>query len=99
MQIYKVETDLETTSGTGSTNTLNIIGGMAEQIYILVAVTNTTFQAKIIDDKSRTVREYDYVKDYINDEVPLIMQGIYTVQILNCSSDQTFNVLFMIRES
>jgi hypothetical protein len=98
MQIYKVETDLVTTGGTGSVNTLDIVGGMARQIYILAAATDSTFQARILDNKSRKVREYDYIKGCINDETPLIMQGVYTVQILNCSSDQTFTVLFMVGE-
>lgn len=98
MTIHKVETTITTSNGNGSANTLNIIGGISYQIFISAATSNTSFQARITDSASRRVRDYDYTLDAINDESPLIMQGIYTLQILNSSADQNFTVLMMIRE-
>jgi len=98
MQIYKFETSMVSVAGTVSVNTHNIIGGMCEQIYIKGATDSTNFQVTITDDGSRVVREYDYTTHFLLDETSLIMQGIYTIQVSNGSSDQKYDVLLMLRE-
>ena len=98
MQIYKIETTITTAGGSGSANSLNIIGGICRQVYIKSSTAGTTFRTTITDSGSRVIREYDYTTDFILDEIPLIMQGVYTIQILNSDKDQDFNVLFMVGE-
>ena len=98
MQIYKFETSITSVGGTVSVNTLDIIGGLCHQVYVKAASSGTTFQTTITDDASRVVRNYDYHTDFILDEAPLIMQGVYTVQIVNGSHDQDYEILLMLRE-
>jgi hypothetical protein len=98
MQIYKLETIITTTGGTGSANSLNVIGGICRQVYIKSSTSGTSFRVTITDNGSRIIREYDYSTDFILDETPLIMQGVYTIQILNSNKDQDFNILFMVGE-
>lgn len=99
MQIYKFETSATTAGGTVSINTLDIIGGIAKQIYIKAASTGTLFAAKLTDERSRVVREYDRTSDFILDEDELIMQGVYTFQITDGSHDQQYDILVMLREN
>lgn len=98
MQVYRFETSMTSAGGTVSVNTLDIIGGMCEQIYIKAATSDTTFRAKITDEGSRVVREYDYTPSFLLDEQPLIMQGVYTIQVNSGSHDQDYDILLMLRE-
>lgn len=99
MQVYRFETSITTVGGTVSFNTHDIIGGLCHQIYVKGASSGVIFQLKITDEGSRTVRNYDYVTDFLLDETPLIMQGVYTVQLLEATQDQDYSVMLAIREN
>ena len=99
MQIYKFETSVTTAGGSISLNTLDIVGGLAHQIYIKGASSGVLFRAKLTDDHSRVVREYEQSADFIIDEDPLIMQGVYTFQIFDATQDQNYDILVILREN
>ena len=84
--------------GTVSVNTHNIIGGMCEQIYIKGVTDSTNFRVTITDDGSRVVREYDFTTHFLLDETPLIVQGVYTIQVVDGSNDQQYDVMLAVRE-
>lgn len=92
MDIYVYEiTTQSAVSGTWSTNTQDIRGGICRQIYLAVPHSDVTFDLKLIDDKNNevydTIRREKTATQILDDEVSLPMHGIYTIKLYNASSD------------
>jgi len=90
-------------SNTFSTNTLNIQGGICNQIYLAAHDTSvTTFELQLIDDHDNiiydTVRREKTATGILDDEVNLPMMGIYTVKVYNASSDDLFTGRLLIMD-
>ena len=95
MSLFKVETSMTAASGAVSFNTLKIIGGLCRQVLVYASDTDTTFSATLVDNKSRTVREWGGVTYMINDLIAFPVEGIYTVSIVNATTDNRVFTFFL----
>lgn len=103
MDIYVYEINSQAaSSGIWSANTLEIESGICHQIILAATASSTTFDFKIIDDKSNvvydTIRREKTATHILDDEVVLPMKGIYTVRVYNASSDDTFSGRLVVRD-
>lgn len=98
MSVHKVATSGNTVSSTMSVNTENIHDGLCRQLMIYSASSDTVYDANIIDDKNRTVREFFDITFKINDLTTFPVSGIYTIEVTNSSADELFTAYMGIQE-
>lgn len=100
MQVYFFRTTITTAGGSGSSNSNSIIGGLLRQVYLLAGTSTTIFRATLVDENSATIRSYDFHRGEINDDhsPPIVVQGIYTINIQNVSTDGPFTCVLGIQE-
>ena len=104
MDIYVYEiTTQSAASGTWSKNTLEIRAGICHQIILASTQSSTTFDFKLIDDKSNvaydTQRREKTATGVLDDEIVLPVHGIYTMRVYNASSDDTFTGRLLVRDT
>lgn len=99
MTIYKHRASVTASSGSTSSTTLNVRGGLCRQIVIRANTSTTVFRANITDENSDVVVNYPYHEGEINDwDICIPMSGKYTVNITNSSPDDTFVVKVGVEE-
>lgn len=101
MTVYEHTTSVTTASGTISTSTLYIPGGLGRQLLIRANTATTLFRAALIDENSVTRRHWGFHRGEINDttdNIRLAFTGSYSIQITNASPDDTFRILLAIQE-
>jgi len=99
MRIYEHRTSLATTSGSTSTISLNVIGGVLRQLLIRAGTDTTVFRANIVDASSLTRRNWGFATREIDDEMAMPVSGRLTLNITNASpSTDTFSVYMGIEE-
>ena len=98
MRVYKYPFTINTNGGTGSINTLKVVGGLLGHILVNAPVASTIFKFNIIDDNRNIIRAYDFSTGQINDSSILVVSGMHTLQVVNASLDGAFTGLFVIRE-
>lgn len=97
--IYVHRASLTTASGSISSATLNVKGGLMEQLVVRANTATTIFRADLVDANSVTVANYDYHEGELNDiGRHLPMAGTYTLNITNASPNDTFTVLLAVAE-
>lgn len=103
MNIYRHETSQTAASGSVSSTTLNVRGGLLRQVIIRAATNTTVFRTNIEESGGIVVLNYGYHTGEINDTgtegaLPLPVLGPYTINITNASPDDTFNIRFLVQE-
>ena len=101
MTIYQYRTTVSTAQGASSSTTLNIVGGLCRQVYVVANTSTTVFRLNIVDDGGvpLTVANYGFSTGMLNDlNIALPMAGRYTVNITNASPNDTFNILLGVEE-
>ena len=98
MRVYKYPFTIVTNGGTGSVNTLKVVGGQLGHMFVNAPSSGVVFKFNIIDDCGNIIRAYDFTTGQINDSSILIVSGMHTLQVTNASSDGNFTGLFVIRE-
>ena len=95
---------MTTASGSVSSTTLKVLGGLCRQMLIRALTSGATvFKANIEDEDGLRVLDYAYHNGEINDTgasgaLPLPMAGEYTINITNASPDDTFQIYAVIQE-
>ena len=104
VNIYRIETNQTTASGSVSSTSLKIGGGLVRQVLIRALTDSTTiFRADIAEVGGVTVLNYGYHKGEINDTgktgaLPLPVLGNYTINITNASPEDTFAIRILVEE-
>ena len=103
MNIYRHETSQTTASGSISSTTLNVRGGLLRQFLIKAATDSTIFKANVAESGGVTVLNYGFHTGEINDTgssgaLPLPVLGNYTVNITNASPNDVFDIRFVVQE-
>ena len=101
MDIYVYEINSKNAaSGTWATNTLDIKAGILKHVVLAATASATTFDFKLIDDKSNvvydTIRREKTATFVLDDEISMPVHGIYTMRVYNASSDDTFSGRLMV---
>ena len=93
MDIHVEKIIISSAGGTGSQNTLPIIGGLLRHVYVLAGTSTTSFRFDIADSDAVYLRSYDFHNQEINDdETSLPVRGILTARVTNASADGQFTV-------
>lgn len=99
MNIYQHRASITASSGSTSSDTLNVRGGLLRQVLVTANTSTTVFRANLVDANSVTVSNWGFHTGQINDmHVSLPVSGRYTLNITNASPDDTFTVLLGIQE-
>ena len=98
MTVYQFRATTPTASGSTSSTSLRIGGGICRQVIIRANTSSTTFLSYIEDDKGFEVMRYSSQTGELNDITAFPMQGLYTVFITNASPDDTFRIYFSVEE-
>ena len=98
MQVYKYVNTITVAAGAGSGNTHNIMGGICRKLFVEAETATTRFKVNLTDDTSSTIRSYDYRTGKLDDEKPLILQGVNTVNITNATANEDFTVKIWVEE-
>ena len=104
MNIYRHETSQTTASGSVSSTTLNIRGGLLRQVLVRALTSGTCqFRMNITETGGIKVLDYGYHTGELNDTgasgaLPLPMLGNYNINITNASPDDTFDIRLILQE-
>lgn len=99
MTIYEHKTSLTTASGTVSTITLNIRGGLLRQLYVKANTSTTVFRANIQDEDLDNIMDWGFSTGMLNEtDIALPVSGRLTFQITNASPDDIFKVKVKVQE-
>ena len=100
MTVYQFRATVTTASGSTSSTSLNVRGGVCRQVVVqaLTGPTTTVFRANLTDDSSLNVMDYGVQTGEMNDITAFPMAGRYTFNITNASPDDTFKIYFAVEE-
>lgn len=100
MTIYEHTTSMTTASGSTSSATLKIPGGLLRYLLIRAQTSQTTeFRANLVDENNVTRLNYAYhVGEIVDDKICIPIAGRYTINITNASPDDTFQMVFSVQE-
>jgi len=99
MRIYQHRDTIRAASGSTSTVSLSIVGGLCRQFAIVANTDSTVFKANIKDYKNFPVLDYGFHTGTLNDyQIFVPMSGEYTINITNASPDDTFKVYMGVQE-
>lgn|SRR3990167_8889174 len=100
MTIYEHRTSQTTASGSVSSTTLDVQGGILRQVYVNALTDSTAvFRFNLSDANGKTRLNYDYHIGQLNDvDLQFPISGKYTCNITNASPNDTFDVILAIQE-
>lgn len=98
MTIYQHRTSMTTSSGSTSSTSLRIRGGLCRQLLIVANTATTVFRVNIVDGNSYTIENYGFSTGELNEKTAIPMAGTYTINITNASPDDTFKILLGVEE-
>lgn len=86
------------TSGSVSQN-ITTICSICYQVIVTATTPTTTFDVELIDKFGNQVMLREDLTGLLNDSVQLLTYGNWTLNILNASVDEAFEVALIFRES
>ena len=100
MKVYQYRVaNIATASGTTSQQSLNVIGGLCRQVYIIANTATTIFKVNVQDESNLKIMDYPSHTGILNDiGMAIPMAGKYTINITNASQDDIFNILIAVEE-
>jgi hypothetical protein len=89
-------------SGTPSTGSLSVnsdyMRGEMCLLYVKPTTATTVYDFRIVDAKSRIIREFKDVRGTLRETNPLTVYGIYTFTVVNATVDEAFQIYAQIKE-
>lgn len=99
MIIYQHRQTVVASSGSTSSLTLKIVGGLCRQLLVTSNTATTVFKVNITDDNDLKIMDYGYYTGTLNDQTLYTpMAGKYSINITNASPDDTFKVYVAVEE-
>ena len=98
MRIYQHRATVTASSGSTSSTTLKIIGGICRQVLIVANTESTVFQPFITDEAGLEVSRYGLQTGEMSDITSIPMAGTYVISITNASPDDTFKIMLGVEE-
>lgn len=99
MDIHVEKHTISTASGSGSSNTNPIIGGICRQLFVSAGTSGTSFRFDLSDEDTLYVRNYDFHRGEINDDKwPFPVRGRYTLRVTDASADGNFTIRMLIQQ-
>ena len=99
MTIYEHRTSLTTASGSPSTTSLNVRGGLLRHFFVQYNTTTTVFRVNLQDQNSLQRGDYGFHTGTLNDmNISMPIAGRLRIGITNASPDDTFQVYVGVEE-
>ena len=100
MTIYEHVAQVTTVSGSTSSVTLNVPGGILRYLLVQAQTSGTTIFRVNLTDANSTVRlNYAFVEgELVDDKIQFPVTGKYSINITNTSPDDTFKIIYSIQE-
>lgn len=99
MTIYEHKVTIQAASGSVSTTTLRILGGLCRQVYVKAGTSTTVFRMNITDEDGDNIVDYGFSTGMLNDcSIAIPMSGTHMINITNASPDDTFKVKLKLEE-
>lgn len=99
MLIYQHRATVVAASGSTSTATLKVFGGLLRQVLVTANTASTVFRANLVDENSVTVENWGFSTGQLReDAIALPVAGTYTLNITNASPNDTFTILLGVQE-
>jgi len=99
MRIYQHRATVIAESGSTSSESMRIVGGLCRQFAIKANTATTVFKANLVDSKNFTILDYGFHTGTLNDyQLYVPMDGAYTINLTNASADDTFRVYMGVQE-
>ena len=99
MTIYEHKTSLTTASGSVSSLTLRIPGGILRQIYVKANTPTTVFRANLQDEDLDNIVDWGFSTGMLNEVgIDIPVSGRLTFQVTNASPDDTFKIKVKVQE-
>ena len=99
MNVYQHRATVTAASGSTSSQSLNVIGGLLRQVLVYANTSTTVFRANLVDDNSLTIANWGFNTGQLNDlDISIPISGRYTLNITNASPDDTFSILLSVEE-
>ena len=101
MTVYEMRASLTTASGTVSSASLYIPGGLGRQLLVRANTATTLFRVQLLDESSVVRRNWGFHRGELNDttdNIRMAFVGSYSLQITNASPNDTFTVVLAIQE-
>ena len=99
MTVYQHRATVTAQSGSTSTVTLKVLGGLLRQVLITANTSTTVFRANLVDENSITVENWGFSRGELREDgIAFPMAGIYTLNVTNASPDDTFTILMSVQE-
>jgi len=90
---------MTTASGSVSSATLKIRGGLLRYLLVRANTSTTVFRTTLVDDNSVTRLNYGFHSgELVDDKISIPVAGSYTIQIQNASPDDTFQIVASVEE-
>ena len=99
MNIYEHKTSMLTASGSVSTTTLPIRGGLCRFVYVKANTSTTVFRANLQDEDGDSIVDWGFNTGMLNESgFAIPVSGRHTFQITNASPDDTFKIKIRVEE-
>lgn len=99
MLVNFFEPSATTASGTWSGNTPKYSGVEVFQFLIVPATATNIYDIALVDNRSRTLREFKRIKGRLDKDLRILLRGIATLSITNASLDEAFTVFMSMKEA
>ena len=99
MRIYEHKTSLTTASGSVSSATLRIMGGLCRYIYVKANTDTTVFRVNLQDEDGDNLIDYGFHRGTLRDsDIAIPLSGTNTLQITNASPNDIFKIKIKVQE-
>ena len=99
MTIYEVKTSITTASGSVTTTSLRIPGGICRYLMIRANTSTTVFRANLQDEDSVRLVDWGFhTGELVETGISIPLNGIHRLQITNASPDDIFAVRMRVEE-
>ena len=99
MTIYEHRATVVVASGSGTTHTLFIPGGLLNQVLIRMNTSDTLFAANLLDENGTTRLNFSFNRGELNEHaLSFAVAGSYALRITNASPDDTATVVLSVEE-
>lgn len=99
MTVYQHRDSIVAASGSTSTTTLKVLGGLLRQVLVTANTSTTVFRANLVDENSVTVESWGWSTGQLReDALALPIAGSYKLNLTNISPNDTFTVLMSVQE-
>ena len=97
--IYVHTTTASTASGSTSSTTLKVIGGLMRYLLVRANTDTTVFRTNLVNDSSVTELNYGFhTGELVDDKASHPVAGEVTINITNASPDDIFRIIFKVEE-